>query len=57
MAEEKRDDLSPTTPSGRDEKDPPNVTPKGDTGTENIKNTEAVQEDELINDRFQATDN
>jgi hypothetical protein len=60
MAEQPRDDYNPTTPSGEDEKNPPSMQPRGDATTEEIGNSEAVEaveEDERINDRFQATDN
>ena len=57
MAEETKDDLNQTTPSGRDKENPPSTQPSGDSATEEISNSEDVAQDERINDRFQATDN
>jgi hypothetical protein len=57
MADRSRDDLSPATPSSQDEKHVPSRPPERDTAEKPIENREKIEEDERLNDRFQATDN
>ena len=57
MADQSKDDLSRTTPSFQDEKNPPSMPPERDPAAEQTENREEIVEDERINDRFEATDN
>jgi hypothetical protein len=54
MPDRSNDDLNQTTPSIEDDK---SSEQPGTRATEEIRNREDIEEDENINDRFQATDN
>jgi hypothetical protein len=57
MAERSQDDLNPTQPSVEDDKDLPSMPPERERNAERGQDPEQIEQDQEVDDRFQATDN
>jgi hypothetical protein len=57
MAERSKDDLNQARPSVEDDKHQPSMPPERDRTAEDVQDREQVEEDQQVDDRFQATDN
>ena len=57
MADRSSDDLSRTTPPLEEDKHLPSMPPERDTTSEEVQNREQIEDDQEMDDRFQATDN
>jgi hypothetical protein len=57
MAERSSDDLNETAPSHEGDKNPPSMAPEPERNEERGQDREQIEEDQEVDDRFQATDN